>query len=565
MFLFTALQWTHLAIFLCQALIAWLKKRGSHDMAQTLAALQLAFGQTTFFYNIYFCRNRIETWKGHWNEIRIFLFLEVIWFFEWIFVGVLFLAFAYLFKLSPITKEESVQENDDNPWNDKFSDDFMRYEKAEMYNFSHTATKFFFDVQIAFYNYYDIGSIGPRDLYPTRTLFGILIVDRLVYTAVLFYALVYSLHITTNSFKRLYRLYLFIHVFVMAGVFAIYFMTDQLAGQSLIVVVWVRFILVETAVDALTHIKQMYDIGLCNCGKARTEEEELEQFTKSGTLRSESDMQVSASKKEEIIADIKKKDRLDFEHDFTTMTVFSFLKENQDKFWLTPAKRAQMFHQALAIQANTLAMLVIVYYAIMTNEADRFWPNYATNFPTFYVKIACVLALHFVLYPEVSKGLNIMKLANQHPQLFVEGGDKISYVLGLIQVSLALICEVLNLFMLTFQSTIAHCIIHFVAFKVIVDLSNMYYNSLMSNRLKSIVHHPPIFSAEMTGPNKKERLWSDRSCFHKVGRLIYKVIRCGFVSINYYMAPYIVIYWQFAVTVTEHDQQMAMKAAHGGH
>jgi hypothetical protein len=148
-------------------------------------------------------------------------------------------------------------------------------------------------------------------------------------------------------------------------------------------------------------------------------------------------------------------------------------------------------------------MLVIVYYAIWTNEAGGYTPNYAKNFPTFYVKIACVMALHFVLYPEVSKGLNIMKLANQHHYLFVEGGDKISYVLGLVQVSLALICEALNLFMLTFQSTIAHCIIHFVAFKVIVDLSNMYYESLMNNKLKSIMHSPPTFSPEMTGPNKK--------------------------------------------------------------
>jgi hypothetical protein len=82
--------------------------------------------------------------------MRIFMFLEIIWFFQWIFVGIGFLAFAYLFKLSPISKEESVQEADDNPWNDKFSDDFMRYEKAEMYNFSHTVCKLLFDIMIAF-------------------------------------------------------------------------------------------------------------------------------------------------------------------------------------------------------------------------------------------------------------------------------------------------------------------------------------------------------------------------------------------------------------------------------
>jgi len=72
----------------------------------------------------------------------------------------------------------------------------------------------------------------------------------------------------------------------------------------------------------------MYDIGLCNCGKQRTEEEELAAYTKSGTLRSESDMVVNVSRKEEIIRDMRKKDHLDFEHDFTTMCVFSFLKSS---------------------------------------------------------------------------------------------------------------------------------------------------------------------------------------------------------------------------------------------
>jgi len=94
------------------------------------------------------------------------------------------------------------------------------------------------------------------------------------------------------------------------------------------------------------------------------------------------------------------------------MAAFSFLKENEEKFWITPLKRSQIFNQALAIQANTIAMLSMVFYAILTNEANRFDPIYPANFPLFYVKLACVMALHFVIYPEVSKGMNIMKLAN---------------------------------------------------------------------------------------------------------------------------------------------------------
>lgn len=202
-------------------------------------------------------------------------------------------------------------------------------------------------------------------------------------------------------------------------------------------------------------------------------------------------------------------------------------------------------NQALTIQLTTFAMLGMVFYAIFTNEGGRFTPTYPKNFPLFLVKIACVMALHFVIYPEVSKGMNIMKLANQHPTIFVKEGDKVSYILGFIQVSLAILAEILNIYMLTFQHTIEHCIMHFVAFEIIVELGNIYFESLMNNKLSSIVHHPPIFNEKQVGENKDPRPFRDRSCFHKVGRGIYKIFRCAYVSLNFYMVPFAVIIWQF--------------------
>jgi hypothetical protein len=128
----------------------------------------------------------------------------------------------------------------------------MRYENSEMYNTSHTLTKLLFDVQIAFWNSYNIGAIGPRDPYPTQTMFGILIVDRLFLTGMFFYTLLYSLHVTTDSFKKIYKAYLVLHTIVMISVGTIYLHSNKMEGQSLIVDVWVRFILVETAVDFLS-------------------------------------------------------------------------------------------------------------------------------------------------------------------------------------------------------------------------------------------------------------------------------------------------------------------------
>lgn len=60
---------------------------------------------------------------------------------------------------------------------------------------------------------------------------------------------------------------------------------------------------------------------------------------------SELDFKINDEKrKNELIAMIKNKETLEFEHDFVTMACFSFLKENELKFWLTPQKRAQIMN-----------------------------------------------------------------------------------------------------------------------------------------------------------------------------------------------------------------------------
>ena len=37
---------------------------------------------------------------------------------------------------------------------------------------------------------------------------------------------------------------------------------------------------------------------------------------------------------------------------------------------------------------------------------------FTPDFKVFFVKLPCAYALHFALYPEVAKGLNMMKFAN---------------------------------------------------------------------------------------------------------------------------------------------------------
>ena len=94
-------------------------------------------------------------------------------------------------------------------------------------------------------------------------------------------------------------------------------------------------------------------------------------------------------------------------------------------------------------------MLSCMNYAIVTNENGDYTPSLAHSFAVFYIKFPCAIALHFCLYPEVAKGMNLMKFANNQHAMFVEGGSEISYVIGLVQVIMALTAEAINLHMLS--------------------------------------------------------------------------------------------------------------------
>ena len=132
--------------------------------------------------------------------MRIQLFLEVVCFFMWIGSAIIFLTAAYLLKLKPTTKELSNLEQDDNPWNDKFSDDFMRYVKREMYSFSYAISKILMDVATGFSNIYGIALIGARDFYPTLLCYCIYLVVRTYLIGAFFYTTKKGLLSSTAGF-----------------------------------------------------------------------------------------------------------------------------------------------------------------------------------------------------------------------------------------------------------------------------------------------------------------------------------------------------------------------------
>jgi hypothetical protein len=110
---------------------------------------------------------------------------------------------------------------------------------------------------------------------------------------------------------------------------------------------------------------------------------------------------------------------LEYEEDTVAMVAFSYLKQNTDKYLISPAKHSQILYSCLITHFITDCLLICMLYELKTEyetEGSLYSPNFSGSFPVFFVKFPCCLALHFVLCPEVSNGMNIMKFANNNPE-----------------------------------------------------------------------------------------------------------------------------------------------------
>lgn len=83
-------------------------------------------------------------------------------------------------------------------------------------------------------------------------------------------------------------------------------------------------------------------------------------------------------------------------------------------------------------------MLVLMLYSIKSGvpesedeEEVEFETDYLQGLAVEIVKFPCAIALHLVLYPEVRKGMRIMKFSNNQYDQFVSGGSEISFFIGM--------------------------------------------------------------------------------------------------------------------------------------
>jgi hypothetical protein len=105
------------------------------------------------------------------------------------------------------------------------------------------------------------------------------------------------------------------------------------------------------------------------------------------------------------------KDLCEIGESFLAFTVLALLKVNSNKYLIPPEKQSQMLWSTIMILMVTSSMLYCMIFEI-TLPGNEFTSEMSHSFTLFFVKFPCALALHIILYPEVARGMMIMKFAN---------------------------------------------------------------------------------------------------------------------------------------------------------
>lgn len=75
-------------------------------------------------------------------------------------------------------------------------------------------------------------------------------------------------------------------------------------------------------------------------------------------------------------------------------------------------------------------LICMLYSFIYLDEGGH--EEEKSSLAVLIVKLPCAIALHLSLYPEVRKGMVIMKFANNQPEQFMDSGSEISFVIGFL-------------------------------------------------------------------------------------------------------------------------------------
>ena len=236
------MKWTHLVVFITTLLMLTVKHKGYHNLGQTIHALIVVpLAMTMILLAIFLVKYNSDDWTkpGQITEVRAWIIIDCFLFFSYIISGVIFTTFAYIVKFNPTAKNEELLLMDDNPWNDKDTEDFLRHLKLEFFVFCYFLASAIMDIALGFFKGRDFGA-GPKDWNPTQL---ILLLDLFVkINNILVLCVISMVKANVNDTKtRVALVFLALFDWTMLGViFYLFKSSDHMDGQNMFCRLWVQ-------------------------------------------------------------------------------------------------------------------------------------------------------------------------------------------------------------------------------------------------------------------------------------------------------------------------------------
>ena len=187
---FNAIRWSHLITFSLQILGFVLKFKERYNTSQMIQGMVIPwFYMGAGMYTIFQVKYNKDNWaadeehahgKSPTHDIRAWLLIECMTFFVWILCSMFFTVYAYIFKVKSACKSTKVMEMDDNVWNDKDTDDFLRYLKFEYFMCTYFMLKIFLEIYIGFVPRQEILTFGKNEFEPIGIIFICLLVQSTI-------------------------------------------------------------------------------------------------------------------------------------------------------------------------------------------------------------------------------------------------------------------------------------------------------------------------------------------------------------------------------------------------
>jgi len=233
--------------------------------------------------------------------------------------------------------------------------------------------------------------------------------------------------------------------------------------------------------------------------------------------------------------------------------------------------------QALLCWLVQMSLCGLLVYEMVSPDShgDYILANYPDSAAIVLARFSCGIILHMQLQGELVAGMRNMKFALNHDYRF----DRVfvAWSAGFMQAVSIFVIEIVNFIVILQASTYLEIVMNFLALAIIANFDNAFYNALGFEKMKFILTNPafkdlytikrttsrnafkneenllddPTVPPFLKGEGKplmymKIDFW-DRTYFHMLLRVIYKILRVLQISVWFYFVPFLALLGSYIV------------------